>query len=911
MSVSKNTKSKFEENLIKAKKWFSEKCLPIINKVYPIFAFLFSLILFAIIFKLNKIFPYGNLTVSWCDMTQQTIPLLCDFKDVLSGKSSLWLSMENAGGMNFFGVYFFNLSSPFTYIIAFFDKSQISLAVNLMVALKLSLASATMAYWLKKEVEGINPIVSISLGILYGFSGWAMMYYQILSWLDTLYVFPLLLYGLKNLTEGKSPIVYILSLFACLLFHFYLSWIVVVFVCLYACSHVILKKDKSDTFAKNFILSSIISALLSALIIIPAFIQYTKSMRVSNIFDTLKNSNFIPRVDTSYPTFFCMLPFLPFIIQAVRNKKFDKYEILLLLTFIPIMVEPIAKAWQTYNYMSFPTRYGFTTIAVAITVCARGITKVCESKENDKVNQWVKVGVSALAIFLVFIFGWYSNEYFVKNKDVITKYSKSLWGNSDSFNSLFSYYTIALVLITAIFFALKYKVLYKGAFCVIIALSCCIEAGFSANVYMVAPSNENVNFNKAIDLDGLIEDDEFYRLKLSRKIFEVNLVGAMGYNSLSHYTSLTRESYMMTMKELGYSSYWMEVGSNGGTIFTDALVRHKYVVHSGKNNGVYKTDNYYVTKNDLLFPTAFVVPKDGNNEGNVELERWQIQNELFKRLTGKGDIYEEYAYTKLSGLVDCSNRDDAKAKTDLRKAKNATSMQVIYEIPVTGTKVLYFDCFDVYSNSLKEHTYENVSTIVAKDANKRYSHSTYPKQSNNGVLELGTFKDTTVTVTVTLNGSTYAKSFGVFSVDVEKLSQAVNEVNGGDFTVKKDKLSGTVTARSGDALFTSFAYDEGYRIKINGKKAKTFSLNGFLAIELQEGVNNVTMGFIPSGLAFAIVVFLLGVLALVAFVKFNKQVQEFKTLDLACNYAVFALGAFVFMAIYLMPVVVNFIGYLL
>ena len=123
-------------------------------------------------------------------MSQQTIPLLCNFKDVLSGKSSLWLSLENAGGMNFFGVYFFNLSSPFTYIIAFFDKSQLGVAVNIMVALKLALASATFTYWIKREIENVNPILAVSLGVLYGFSGWAMMYYQILSWLDTLYVFP-------------------------------------------------------------------------------------------------------------------------------------------------------------------------------------------------------------------------------------------------------------------------------------------------------------------------------------------------------------------------------------------------------------------------------------------------------------------------------------------------------------------------------------------------------------------------------------------------------------------------------------------------------------------------------------------------------------------------------------------------
>ena len=48
---------------------------------------------------------------------------------------------------------------------------------------------------------------------------------------------------------------------------------------------------------------------------------------------------------------------------------------------------------------------------------------------------------------------------------------------------------------------------------------------------------------------------------MDKKYFDVNMVGALGYNSLSHYASFTNESYMFTMKKLGYSSYWMEVNS--------------------------------------------------------------------------------------------------------------------------------------------------------------------------------------------------------------------------------------------------------------------------------------------------------------------------------------------------------------
>ena len=57
-------------------------------------------------------------------------------------------------------------------------------------------------------------------------------------------------------------------------------------------------------------------------------------------------------------------------------------------------------------------------------------------------------------------------------------------------------------------------------------------------------------------------------------------MGALGYDTLAHYTSLTDGDYIFALKKLGYSSYWMEVCSNGGTRITDAVLANKYTVGS-------------------------------------------------------------------------------------------------------------------------------------------------------------------------------------------------------------------------------------------------------------------------------------------------------------------------------------------
>lgn len=879
----------------------------ILKKYYPIFSIFIVLFAFGAIFFSGGIFPFGDLTVAWCDACQQTIPLLCDLKDVLSGKSNLWLSLENAGGMNFYGVYFFNLSSPFTYLILFFEKSQLSNAFNLMVALKLATASCTFGFWLKREIPSANPIIVLAVSFAYAFSGWAMMYYQILSWLDTLYVFPLLLIGLKNLSEGKSPLLYILSLFSCILFHFYLGWAIVIFVCLYGALNVVLNKDDCKNFSKNFIISSAISALLSAIVILPCFLQYLQSMRSGDMFEGLANSNFFPRFDTSLPTFFSVLMLAPFMARGLKNKRFDILEALFLLMLVPVFIEPVSAAWQTYDYMSFPTRYGFITIALGFTLSVRGLTDLVNQPQENvtTAKKWIKLGVSALALTLVIVFSFFSSYYFTENKTTLTKYSSSLWGNIDSLEGLFAYYLIPFILTIAIYLALHYQIIEKIAVYALIAVLCIVEGVFSANVYMVSPSNTNDKFYRALELEDLIEDDEFYRLKLNEKSLDVNLVGAMGYNSLSHYTSLTRESFMTTVKQLGYSSYWMEVASNGGTIFTDALVRHKYIATRGKGTGKYVTDSYYITENEILFPTAFAINTDGQNEGDSDLERWEIQNELFKRLTGCDDIYQEYDYIGLYNLHDESDTDSAKAKTHFKLAQGSSQGQITYEIEIDGTKNLYFDCFDLYTNNLKEHTYKAISSVSVTANGSRRTFYTYPTQSANGTLSLGKFTDASVTVKVTLSSEIYARSFGVFTVDEKGLKNAINGLIGGDFKVEKDILSGSITAKSGQSLFTSFAYDEGYIATVNGKTAKTFSVNGFLAIELEEGENSVSLNFCPKGLWLGIICLILGIIALALYLKFYDKVEEFKKLDSACVIAVGVLGALVFVAIYLMPIFVN------
>lgn len=910
-----------------------------------------TFLLFAILFSKNNIYPFGNLSVSWCDGDQQFIPLLCEFKDILDGKQGFFFSNVNSGGMNFYGVFFFNLSSPFTFLIAFFDKADAGSAFNLIVMFKLITASVTCAFLLKRKTN--NYFLTVFPSVVYAFSGYAMMYYQIAQWLDVFYLFPVLLIGLERMTEGRGNSVYIVSLFLIVLFQFYLAYPVVIFLCIYASAYALYNRASCKKFCLSFVSGSIIAALLSGVIILPCFIQYRCSMRTSGIVDTLSKSSFFPRMDTSLPTFYCLTPFIPFIIYYRAKNPNDFRRPVLFLLLFPIVIEPIAKAWQTFNYMAFPTRYGFIVIAFCLYLAVigaeelrgvtsknikpdtesqgdRGVAADSAATKSSKAKRFLlgdtsasKIVYGVATVALSVVFAVFSVWFFRKNENVLTNFAKTLWGNEASFKGL-SVFAVFSLAAGAVFFAVKkFNLTYDNV--VLSAISICLifTSIFSCNVYMIKAvtyrptSNVSSRLKSISQLDGLISDKEFYRVKTNSKIFEVNMTGAMGYNGISHYTSLNGKNNMLTAKYLGYSSYWMEVNGNGGTIFSDALLINKYEIYRGRKGKDFVTENgaYSAMRKGILFPSAFVV-KNAAYDPDFSLERCAMQEDLFENLTGESGLFEKYSPAKISGADDLSS-DNGKFTYRLQSSGGVAT--ITYEITVSGTKRIYFDLFDKYTNALREPGYKSVDQIaVYKNGSKVKSSGEYPVQTSNGIMDLGSFSNCALKITVTIKKNVETTSFGVFSVDEQKLENAVNQLIGADLVQKKNGFLCEIDSPSGGYLFIPVPFDSGFSVKVNGVKRSVNNFGGFMTAPLENGRNRIEFRFCPKGFVVGSVLTAIGIVIFALYVCLgiwgveNEKVKRFceknsylgRKIETVSLFVTFGLGVAVIFVIYVFPVVV-------
>ena len=862
------------------------------------------LLIISIAFSSGGLYPFGDKSIAWCDMNQQALPLLIDFRDALLNGEGILSSAKNAGGMNFFGVFFFNLSSPFSFLALLVEKQDMLLFMNVLVALKMATAAFTAALYFRICHKNFSVSIGYIFSIMYALCGYGMLFFQTLAWLDVMYLFPILMIGFDRLIKHDKPLCYIISLALTLVAHFYLTYMVAVFLVLWFGVLVVSGEIKSKKTILTFCVSSVLSALLSAVVWLPALKQYLSSGRGESILETLASSGFMTSTNTVLPLLLCTaaltIVFFDTILHYSRATRFLKCRFwIFVLTLIPFFIEPINKMWHTGNYMAFPARFGFITVfsGLILAVELRQF-KSTLNEENAKISPLHKTVAILLGVVAVVVYGIFSVTYFNNNREILDQYVTTLWGNYDSFIGVFTVFVIAVVAFGIIWVINSRKIINNRIFALLAAFFVVAECIFSINVYMVAVTDKNTQdaaYRSLYSLENTDKGTEFYRVGTTSKICNVNDIGAMGYNNLGHYTSLNSADYMTAMKRLGYSSYWMEVGQYGGTELTDALFSVKYHLGKGtEENVVQRNGVFYKKELEYWLPLGITVsdlPTDFQS-----LERADIQQELYEKVFGKSDsIIQKYNPLNEGDIIYRNGR----------YFTLSTTKRVDYSIYVSGNQTLYFDCFDKISNDVNEKVNDTLDVYV----NGKRVSAEYPSKSHNGLLNLGKYSHETVSVTLVFNKRLDCSSFGVFGLKTDLLESAIAETNGANMQFEKGKYSGTITTENPTNLLLMLPYDEGYTVKVNGKKVEyNFVLGDFMSIAV-DGKCDIEITYTTPLFTAGLIVSLIGVIAIVIYLMLKQKGINDGKLQNFAHIAFNVIFAIVFAVIYIFPVAVNIFSF--
>ena len=111
--------------------------------------------------------------------------------------------------------------------------------------------------------------------------------------------------------------------------------------------------------------------------------------------------------------------------------------------------------------------------------------------------------------------------------------------------------------------------------------------------------------------------------------------------------------------------------------------------------------------------------------------------------------------------------------------------------------------------------------------------------------------------------------FGRFYyMDMGVFERAVNTLKAMEFQVDyydNRRVLGSVKAREGDVQFTSIPYDEGWSVRVNGKKVelKKFA-DSLIAIPLNAGENRVEMTYTADGFTIGVYISLAALIILLS-----------------------------------------------
>ena len=212
------------------------------KKVY-LASFIAPIAIMFVAWAIDGFFPFGTKSLMAVDFNAQYIGLYAYFKHLfLNGDwSSFFYSFSKSIGGGMLGIWGFNLLSPFNLLFLLTSEENFQWVVPIVIALRYGAMGLTMAHFLIKRYDGLKnkaylvPIVAT----IYALNGFNVSYQMNPIFYDGMVMLPLVLIGVEQVLDNKSPKGYIGMLALSLFVQFYMGYMTCIFVVIYALFYII------------------------------------------------------------------------------------------------------------------------------------------------------------------------------------------------------------------------------------------------------------------------------------------------------------------------------------------------------------------------------------------------------------------------------------------------------------------------------------------------------------------------------------------------------------------------------------------------------------------------------------------------------------------------------------------------
>lgn len=845
-----------------------------------VLSFIMPIIILGLVYLKFGMYPFGNHTLLICDLNGQYADFYSAYYDILTEGKSLLYSWQAGLGLNFLGIFAYYLASPFSLLIVFFAKKQLTEALLLITLLKTGTSGLTFSLY-GKSVLKAPPVPLLLCSVLYALASYSVVYSFNLMWLDGVVLLPLILLGTEKILQKNKALFLILSLMLSFIANFYVAYMTGIFSFLYFSAAFFSKHTFKELrlFGRKllaFCSSALLAAGCAAILLVPAYyalkngnggadlssFQWKINFKLLDLlsktqlgaYDTLKNEGL--------PNIYCGL--LPLLILPLYffNQKIPRRERIIYLSLLGLLIfsfnlSGLDLLWHGFDSPNwFPYRYSFVFSFLLLFLTLKQFNQL-------KYSDLPGIAKSAAAWIILIMIVQKINYPHLPDYLLTTGifllgiYSLLLAGllrSAKTQKKILLYALTGLVLLES---SLNTWSLIKG-----------MDREFRYTTK--EEYTQTLSKMKALIPEIPAMSENFYRLdRIGGRTYNDPL--NLGYNGVAHFSSMSNMGMIKSLRQLGFLSTAADksVDFAGSTPITESLLGIKYVISGhDKELGYLKVldkGELSLYENKYVLPIGFLVSScllalDPSKDDNP----FRLQNTLLNLALGHSentyfndfnDYFLPLSIKKVK-LTNAAITYEKGQETVGKTAGNQTGSMEFILINPRGQQV--YACFQTINNPVRIFVNEEEIKDYLPVYNKR-------------IVDLGFHpRNKELSIKLSFDESFTLSRKYFYGLSEKNLAKALAPLKKGvleNVYVTDTTVRGNVAVDDNSLLFTSIPFDPGWTVYVDGRKTSSvFKIgNAFLGVELPLGKHDIFFTFQPQGLRLGMAISGISLLLLLGF----------------------------------------------
>ncbi len=823
----------------------------------------------------REVFPFGTGSILGYDLYNGSVPVWYHIYDAWhSGDlSALFYDFTTAGG--FVWNWLLSILQPRNLFLLLWPREYFADAVSVFFVFEMALIALSASFSFSKIFPKLADSWLVLISLMYTFSGYNLVLFTNMDWLDTVLLYPLLIVSTLNLFKNKSKIPFLVILSYLFLFGTYMAFFVMVSLIIFGGFYIFLIEKKSNR--KNAILSLGIGAGVSLVAGARTVYNFASSIFGSARMDTGSFSydsvtgkaetvggywgilNTENQIDIAAVFMFMgmALAIASLIVLWVHFKKHKEsrkyilfFTIVVFLLMLQIVVKSVMLLWHGGSFQMFPFRNGYM---VAFFCCC--IIGYYYSEFEDKEGVDLKGSVlNFITIIPAFVAGLiavcYVGVYYEMLRDTFDILNLSINFQTNTMRYPYMCLSLALIACLLLIKLIKIKNVRRTLSMAIVVAMIGVNS-LALIGYRTAFQDSTTYEKEKRVIENVAVRDVLCRVNNDDGSLMTNYGYVAGVSTLANWTHSLSSGHLKAFTDLGFETYFTSVTGIGGTVFSEALMRVTHTTSEMKmNNQLYEKYaedetgiDFY--KNRYTLPVGLVFDEEIKAVNADDFQNtFEYQNAIYKSIAQDGELFEKVSYADVSERIKTqefyfnADKEDGSGKELRHEEKEVCT--ATYTIDIGAKSVLYFAGGE--KNQKPDFTELKINGKKFKD----FCDGTF----SNAPIELGVYENETVKIAVKFSPDAKATDSIVFySMDLGKLETLCSLYKDKQYKIEETTISFETEGEKGQLAFVPISYDENWVCTVNGEKTEPICLVGnFIGVELAQGANQIVMEYSTTSL---------------------------------------------------------------